>query len=157
MDSLRRVVRALSSSSRGQGRGGLTGAQRFVLRQLNDAPAMSLSTLAARTLSKQSTVSEVVSRLVARGLVQRRASELDARQSELSLTAAGKRAIRGAPPTAQERLAAAFGALSAARRRTLATGLEAWIAAAGFAELAPTMFLEEPSGAAGRPDGGDAA
>jgi len=153
MDGLRRVVRALSASARGLPRdGGVSGAQRFVLRQIAAAPGLSVGELATRTLARQSTVSEVVARLVTGGLVARRASATDARQSELTLTARGRRAIAAAELTAQERLAAGLAALPAARREVLADGLEAWLVAAGLAEVPATMFFEDGRAPrAGRP------
>src|SRR2546421_482493 len=72
MEALRRIVRALSSSAReASSGGGLSGAQLFVLRQVDARSGLSVGQLAASTLSRQSTVSEVVSRLVERGLVAR--------------------------------------------------------------------------------------
>ena len=87
MESLRRVVRSLSTSLRGSSRAdGITGAQLFVLRQIAAAPGLSMNDLAARTLARQSTVSEVVSRLTHRGLVVRGVRLEDARQAALTLS-----------------------------------------------------------------------
>ena len=143
MDALRRLVRALSASARGgAGTGGVSGAHLFVLRQIAAAPGLSVGELATRTLARQSTVSEVVARLVAGGLVRRRPSAADARQVELSLTPLGRRRIARVGPTAQERLADALAAMPPARREALVDGLEAWLAAAGLADVPPTMFFE---------------
>lgn len=144
MDALRRIVRGLSASARVlPGGSSVSGAQLFVLRQIDAAPGLSIGELAARTLAGQSTVSEVVARLVERRLVARRASALDARQSQLTLTASGRRAIASVEPTAQERLTGALGELRAGERETLATALEGWVNAAHLADEAPTMLLEE--------------
>src|SRR3982751_5293645 len=70
MDALRRIVRGLSASARVlPGGSSVSGAQLFVLRQIDAAPGLSIGELAARTLAGQSTVSEVVARLVERRLV----------------------------------------------------------------------------------------
>ena len=126
MDALRRIVRGLSTSARVlPGGSSVSGAQLFVLRQIDAAPGLSIGELAARTLAGQSTVSEVVARLVERRLVARRASALDARQSELTLTASGRRAIAAVEPTTQERLAAhspSCGPASARRSRARSRG-----------------------------------
>lgn len=168
MDALRRIVRALSAGARGTARrgggarggdtrGGVSGAQAFVLRQVHAAPGLTIGELAARTFTGQSAVSEVVARLVARGLVARRPGASDARQTTLTATEAGRRAIRSIPPTAQEALASALGAIPAARRRALANALDTWLVAAGLAELPATMFFEggraqrAAAGAAKRP------
>jgi DNA-binding MarR family transcriptional regulator len=144
MDGVRRLVRALSSSAREQApKAAVSGAQLFVLRQIAAAPGLGVGELAARTLARQSAVSEVVARLAARGLVARAKSSDDARHAVLTLTAAGRRTISGVQPTAQERLAAGLASLPRARRTALADGLERWLAASGFADLTPTMFFEE--------------
>lgn len=147
MDALRRIVRELSASARGaQARGGrgaaLSGARLYVLRQIATSPGLSIGELAERTHARQSTVSEVVARLVDQGLVARKASEADARQASLSLTARGRRAIAGAEPTVQERLSDALASLPAAQRDALAGALEAWLAAAGLTDTPVTMFFE---------------
>jgi DNA-binding MarR family transcriptional regulator len=144
MDALRRLVRVLGASARGPaGRRGPTGAQLFVLRQIAAVPGLSISELSARTLAGQSTVSEVVTRLVARGLVTRRPSSTDARQGQLALSARGRATVRDTEPTAQERLAEGLAALSVAERDGLARGLDRWLEAAGLAELPATMFFED--------------
>lgn len=142
MDGLRRVVRALGASARGVSPRGLSGAQLFVLRQIAAAPSLSLRELAERTLTGQSTVSEVVGRLVERGLVARVASLSDARRAELTLTARGRRAIAGTEATAQERLANGLAALPRAQRIRLADALDAWLIAAGLDDVAPAMFFD---------------
>jgi DNA-binding MarR family transcriptional regulator len=123
----------------------LSGAQLFVLRQVNARPGLSVGQLAASTLSRQSTVSEVVSRLVERGLVARETSAADARQAELSLTASGRRAIAKFGATAQERLATGLASMPAARRRVLADALESWLSAAGLTDVPAGMFFDDQS------------
>lgn len=155
LDALRRIVRALRVSSRAVERDvGISGAQLFVLRQLAAAPRQSLNDLVARTLTHQSSVSEVVSRLVDRGFVSRRVAADDARRAELQLTAKGRALLRSAPQTVQTSLLDGFARLSTAHRRALADGLAAWIEASGLAGIEPTMFFESPrarTGAAAAP------
>ena len=144
MDGLRRIVRVLSSAARESSRQrGLTGAQLFVMRQISAAPGCSIGELVRRTLSRQSTVSEVVSRLVDRGFVVRRARESDARQVELTLTPRGAKAIAGVGATAQERLAEGLATLPVDERTTFAGTIERWIAAAGIADVPATLFFED--------------
>src|SRR5262245_46150204 len=84
LDDLRRLVRVLRESSRAaEAILGVTGAQLFVLKTLAGEPVLSLNTLAERTRTHQSTVSVVVKRLVARGLVTRTTSSVDARRIQL--------------------------------------------------------------------------
>ena len=151
MDALRRIVRGLSGSARVlPGGSKVTGAQLFVLRLIGAAPGLTLGALAARTLAGQSTVSEVVAKLVARKLVARQAGAEDARQSVLTLTAAGRRAVDGAQPTAQERLTAGLGALRPAERRALADALDGWLDRSGLGDVPATMFLEDAPAATRR-------
>lgn len=148
MNAVRRMVRALRVSSRAVEREvGISGAQLFVLRQLAAAPGQSLSELVQRTLTHQSTVSEVVGRLVERGLVRRRAAADDARRLELTPTARGRALLRAAPTTVQTDLVDGFARLGPAQRRAVADGLEAWLAAAGLADVPPAMFFEPRRGA----------
>jgi DNA-binding MarR family transcriptional regulator len=144
LDALRRLVRALSASAHGTGRG-VTGAQLFVLRQIGATPGISVDALARRTFARQSTVSEVVARLTAAGFVTRARSAADARRVELALSAAGRRIVRrnDAGPTAQERLAAALERLGPRQRRALADSLEAWLVEAQLTGTPATMFFEQ--------------
>jgi DNA-binding MarR family transcriptional regulator len=151
MNALRRIVRGLRVSSRSVERAvGISGAQLFVLRQLAIARHCSLKELVARTLTHQSTVSEVVARLVERGLVSRRAAADDARRAELALTAPGRALLRTAPPSAQSALVAGFGRLGATQRRGLADGLESWLDASGLAGVEAAMFFEGPESRASK-------
>jgi DNA-binding MarR family transcriptional regulator len=150
MESLRRVVRALSTSLRGSARAdGITGAQLFVLRQIAAAPGLSMNELAARTLARQSTVSEVVSKLTQRGFVMRGMHATDGRQAVLTLTVSGRRAIAGVGATMQERLADGLAKLSPSQRSTLADALETWLAVSGLADIPAPMFFEGDSGPSG--------
>src|SRR5688500_3244362 len=91
MDALRRIVRALRVSTHASERDlGVSAAQLFVLRQLALAPRQSIGELATRTRTSQGSVSEVVSRLVAHGFVERHTAESDRRRAELSPTTEGR-------------------------------------------------------------------
>jgi DNA-binding MarR family transcriptional regulator len=142
MDNLRRIVRAISASARSVSSRGLSGAQLFVLRQIAAVPSLSLRELADRTLTGQSTVSEVVTKLVDRGFVSRIASTVDGRRAELTLTDAGHRAIDDTVPTAQERLAEALAEMPRARRAALVDALDDWVSAAGLADMPAGMFFD---------------
>lgn len=143
MDALRSIVRAIGALSRtSTSSNGVSGAQLFALRQIAETPGLSLNDLAARTLARQSSVSELASRLEERGYIKRSASETDARALQLTLTAKGRRAIVDSRTTAQERLISGLQRLPKAKRAELAESLEQWLAAAGFADVPPTMFGE---------------
>src|SRR5262245_50555306 len=98
VNSLRRITQAIRlSSSVVQDTLGITGAQLFVLQQLAECPGASLRELADRTLTDQSSVSVVVSRLVEAGHIARRTSQSDGRRTELTLTETGRALIDRAP------------------------------------------------------------
>ncbi|HEY3816059.1 MAG TPA: MarR family transcriptional regulator [Polyangiaceae bacterium] len=149
MDALRRVVRDLRLSARDAERGaGISGAQLFVLQSLVDEPATSLNELAERTLTDQSSVSVVVKRLADRKLVARKASPVDARRIELSLTAAGKRLLARCPEPTQARLVRSLRRLSPAELTSLMTGLAGLLREMGIENAAAVMFFDEDGGAA---------
>jgi DNA-binding MarR family transcriptional regulator len=143
MDGLRSLVRALGASARTAGATGhVSGAKLFALRQIDAHPGIGVNELAAATLAGQSTVSELVSKLVKQGLVRRDTARDDARHVRLSLTADGQRAIWKTKPTAQERLVAGLEALPATTRKNLARGIELWLDKSGLAHVAPGLFFE---------------
>ena len=154
LNALRRLVRALRAAGRDARRKhAVTSAQLFVLRELGASPGMALGELAQRVHTSQSTVSEVVGRLVDAGFVRRRTPAADGRRRELTLSARGRNIVDAAPPSTQERLIASFRGLPASRREAIAAGLEAWVDAAGLAEAPAPMFFERSSDRPRRRDG----
>ena len=144
MDGLRRVVRDLRLSARDAERSaGISGAQLFVLQSLVDEPASSLNELAERTLTDQSSVSVVVKRLADRKLVARKASPVDARRIELTLTAAGKRLLARCPEPTQARLVRSLRRMSPVELSNLKAGLAALLREMGIENEAPTMFFDD--------------
>ena len=143
MDALRRVVHAIRIVTRASERAfGLSTSQLFVLRQLSARSGQSLSDLAARTRTTQSSISEVVARLVRNGLVSRAPSSIDRRRAVLSLTPAGDAILANAPETIQEQLLRGFESLDHGTRQSLADNLESWLTVSGLNEVSPTFFFE---------------
>jgi DNA-binding MarR family transcriptional regulator len=144
---LRRIVRVLRTSSRAsEQRLGVSGAQLFVLNVLSSSGVLSLNDLAARTHTHQSTVSVVVKKLVARGLVRRSASERDGRRLELTLTPSGRALLKKAPMAAQERLIEGVQRMAARDRAALAVALGRLVVAMQLTGEEPEMFFEEDGG-----------
>lgn len=144
MDSLRALVRAVRISTRAVEKAiGISGAQLFVLQQLEEAPARSVNELADRTSTHQSSVSTVVSRLVERGLVKRDPSPEDARRMQISITERGRKLLATAPRTAQSQMQEAMGRMGVERVRVLAEGLDALVRESGFSSGPVPMFFEE--------------
>jgi DNA-binding MarR family transcriptional regulator len=147
VNSLRRIIQALRlSSSSVHDALGITGAQLFVLQQLADCPGASLRELAGRTLTDQSSVSVVVSRLVDAGHVARRIATADARRTELTLTDAGRAVLRRAPRLAQARLVASLRSVPAAQLRVTARVLDRAARALSPSRAPAPMFFEPPAG-----------
>lgn len=144
LDSLRLIVRSLRVASRNaEQQVGLSGAQLFVLQGLSRQGSCSVNELAAYTATDQSSVSVVVSRLVARGHVQRAPSKTDRRRVDLSLTASGRSLLSTAPEAAQDRLLTALGKLERSELATLATLLGKVVELAGVPRENPTLFFED--------------
>jgi DNA-binding MarR family transcriptional regulator len=144
LDAIRKIVRGLNVSSRACEKvAGLTSAQIFILQKLRENGRLSLNELAEDTLTHQSTVSVVVSRLVENKLVARQPAAEDRRRLELTLTAKGAAALKKAPKTAQEKLIGSFNKMSMMRQRELVHVLSEWVALSGLGNAEPPMFFEE--------------
>jgi DNA-binding MarR family transcriptional regulator len=120
-----------------------------VLRQIGLKPDSSVTDLCRATLTSQSSVSEVVARLEAGGLVKRERDDGDSRRAKLSLTASGRKLLDDSPEPFQERLVAALGRLSVDDQEALARGMGAWLREAGIADAPAPMFFE-PHGKSAR-------
>jgi len=124
VDSIRSIIQTLRISGReSEQTVGLSGAQLYVLNELNDRPAMSINELAERTFTHQSSVSMVVARLVDSKLVSRSAARGDARRLAITLTPAGRALLRKSPDPVQARLVNALRSMSRADLKELASGL----------------------------------
>ncbi len=144
LDAIRRITREVREASReAEARLGLTAAQLYVLHQLRDSGPATISTLASRTFTHQSSVSTVVTRLEQMALVTRRPGEQDRRKVMVSLTAKADELLARAPEPVQERLLATFTALDHESRARLAGLLEAYSLRLNQDEVMPMMFEEE--------------
>lgn len=144
MNALRRLVSALrSSGAAASAMQGMSVAQQFALRVIARRPGVTMGQLAAATLTTPSAVSEVVSRLVARGAVRRDGDVADHRRVLLHVTQDGRTLSDRVDQTLPERLVAALAAMDPAARTSLADAMESWVAHAGLGGVAPGMFGED--------------
>lgn len=142
--SIRRLVRTLRTTAVSVEREtGLSTAQTFVLQLLLEAPAESMNELAERTSTDQSSVSVVVSRLEAKGLVSRLASATDARRTQVVITNAGIALMHRKPPTVQERLTRALTGMPPSSLELLASELNRLVALMGADEEPATLIFED--------------
>ena len=148
MDSFRRIVHALRTSHRDAEHVNATGAQLFILTTLRDADGqMSITELAAKTRTDQSTVSKVLIKLVERGLVSRKRSSDDSRRVELSLTARGRALQRKAPSMpAQKKLVESLLKLSSRDAAVFARIMNDLVRAMGVADQPAGMMFDEEGG-----------
>jgi DNA-binding MarR family transcriptional regulator len=144
LDALRRVVQSLRTSSRAvEAKVGISGAQLFVLQKLAAEPHLSINDLARRTLTHQSSVSVVATRLVEKGLVVRERAADDARRLVLSITPKGRAVLNRSPMAAQERLSDGLSKMTGADRGRLGELLDRLTELAGLGhELTPPMFFD---------------
>lgn len=147
LDSIRRLVRLLRLTDRAaQSELGLSGAQLFVLHELDKTPSLSLSELAERTRTDQSSVSVVVTRLVEAGYVARDRDKQDARRLVLNLTKSGRALAEKSPPAAQEQILDALERIPPADRRRFAETFARLIDELGESRGTPPMIFEDETG-----------
>lgn len=145
LDSIRQIVRSLRTFSKTTERDiGLSTAQIFVLQKLMEAGrALSVNELARATLTHQSSVSVVVSKLVERKLIERAADKNDSRSVKLSLTKQGEYLLGKSPASIQERLTKALAKMDKKERAGLVEGLRSLVELAGMEHDEVPMLMEE--------------
>jgi DNA-binding MarR family transcriptional regulator len=156
LEAVRRLVRALRlSANRARESVGVSSAELFILRALNDGgPVGSLNELAARTYTDQSSASPVVERLRRRRLIRRRRSSIDGRRVTIELTDSGRALLQRAPLPPQAGVVTALQRMTGAERDSLARGLGRLVAEMGLDHGQSAMLFEEPIRARTRPDAG---
>jgi DNA-binding MarR family transcriptional regulator len=144
VDAFRRVHRALRMAARETlAATGVSAAQLFVLRCLEDGADASLSELAGRTMTDRSSVTAVVSRLREAGLVTRQRSADDGRRAAVAITGAGRTVLRRAPDSPMTLLMAGLGAIPGARLHALAGGMRALTETMGLARGPAGLLFED--------------
>lgn len=110
--SLRKILKAVDSSARALAREtSLTPSQLVVLGELASRSSAQPGELARAAGLTQATISILLDRLQARGLIQRTKGEKDRRTVLVQITPEGKAILSGAPDLLQESFGARFGAL----------------------------------------------
>jgi DNA-binding MarR family transcriptional regulator len=103
---------------------GLTSSQALVLRQICAHEAITPSAVATALRFGQATITNIVDRLVAIGLVTRSRSDIDKRQIRLHATPEGHEKMRASPFPLQMRFSEGFGRLELWEQALLLAGLE---------------------------------
>ena len=103
---------------------GVSGAELWAMGELHRQPGLRVSELAQRLSLRQSTVSNLVERLVQIKLIARKRNDPDRRVVRLYLTRAGNRAVTSSPRLARGRLPDALERLSISDLRRLRAQLD---------------------------------
>ena len=107
-----------------ENRVGVSGAQLWAMWELNQNPGLRVTDLATAMALHQSTVSNLLDKLIRRRLIRRERGDADGRVVRLYLTAAGVKLVRGAPAPARGVLPDALEHLPPATLRGLGRGLD---------------------------------
>jgi DNA-binding MarR family transcriptional regulator len=102
---------------------GVSASQVWMLHELQSAPGIGVSDLAHRLSIHQTTCSQLVEKLVARGYVEKTRSELDQRRVGLTITREAVNVLKHAPGPAEGLLPEALMRLSDATLQSLTTQL----------------------------------
>ena len=148
--ALRRILRASELGNRRLAmETGLTPSQLLVLQEIGARNEATPTALAAALRFGQATITNIVDRLEAGGLVKRQRGEQDKRRIYLTVTEAGAQAIERAPDLLQVRFSEKFAALPTWEQAMVLAGLDrlAEILEIGAEDAAPLL----DSGAIDRP------
>jgi DNA-binding MarR family transcriptional regulator len=123
--ALRRVIRAVDQHSRKLVQAyGLTGPQALLLNEVVRGSRLSAGEIAERVSLSQATVTDIVTRLESRGLVERSRDPHDRRRVLVCATAEGKRIHRRSVPLLQESFVRRLDELEAWERSQLLASLQ---------------------------------
>jgi DNA-binding MarR family transcriptional regulator len=115
----------------------LTPVQYAALAAIGAHPGADQATLAGLIAFDRTTITGVVDRLVAKGLITRRESSRDRRARELTITAAGRQTLRGIAPAVEAAQRAMLRGLTGKEANDLLRLLQKAIAAGNGLSRAP--------------------
>ncbi len=140
--ALRRILRATELYGRELAKSaGLTAVQIRVLQIVAETGTSTPKALSTRMGVSQATITTLIDRLVAKGLVSRQRSESDRRQTNIFLTDEGRASIARAPDPLQDRYVDRFDALPDWEQAMIVAALErvASLLNAGDMDAAPVL------------------
>ncbi|RBI74043.1 MarR family transcriptional regulator [Roseovarius sp. TE539] len=140
--ALRRILRATEKYSRDLARAaGLSAVQLRVLQIVSEKGHATPTELSSRMRVTQATISALIKKLEAKGLLTRRRSETDRRQTRLEITAQGQEKILNAPDALQQRYVKQFEALEDWEQAMIVAALERVSAMLDAAEMDASPVL----------------
>ena len=112
MIALRKIIRAIEMNSKKLfKRVGLTGPQLVILHEISRSEKITVGDIAQAVSLSQATVTGILERMENRGLLARERSSQDKRCIMVSISAAGKKILKDAPPLMQEAFVEKFSCL----------------------------------------------
>lgn len=153
--AIRRILRATELYGRDLARAaGLTAVQFRVLQVVAEKGWSTATEISGRMGVSQATITSLVDKLVQKGMVERKRSERDRRQTDILITAAGRGTIENAPDALQQRFVRQFEALPDWEQSMLVASLERVAAMLDADDLDASPVLD--LGDIGSDIGGDA-
>lgn len=146
LTALRRIIRAIDLHSRQLTKEtSLTGPQLMLMRAIADHPGDTTRSIAMVVNLSQATVTSIIDRLEAKGLVFRQRSTLDKRKVELTLTEQGKEAVSTAPALLQNAFIKQFEELALWEQTLILSSLQrvASMMDAEGIDASPMLTLEQ--------------
>lgn len=123
--AIRRIFRATEIYGRELAKAaGLTAVQIRVLQIVDENGQATSKEISQRMGVAQATMTSLIDRLVAKGMVERRRSEADRRQTNIFITEAGRAAVKKAPDPLQQRYVKQFTALEDWEQAMIVASLE---------------------------------
>ncbi|MET3599711.1 MarR family winged helix-turn-helix transcriptional regulator [Martelella mangrovi] len=123
--ALRRILRATENYERDLAQSArLTPAQLRVLQIVEERGSVTPKALATQMGIRQASVTTLVDKLVARGMVERVPSKTDRRQTNVTVTDSGRAMVESAPDALQQRYVEAFEGLKDWEQAQLIASLE---------------------------------
>jgi DNA-binding MarR family transcriptional regulator len=142
VEALRRIIRAVDLHSRDLvQKYRLTGPQLVVLRAIAESRPASVGEIARAVHLSQATVTGILDRLEARGLVARARSPDDRRRVVASLSPRAEEKLRATPPLLQEHFIRRFLELEESQQRRILSSLEEVVSLMEAGELDATPIL----------------
>ena len=123
--ALRRIMRATDLQAKKLAREtGLTLPQFMILQTLKDTDDATIGSIAQEINLTQATVTTIIDRMQARGLVTRHRNTSDLRKVNVRMTDAGRELVERGPATLQDRFGDRFAALPDWERHTIVAMLQ---------------------------------
>lgn len=140
--ALRRLIRAADLDAKDLARQtGLSTSQLLVLELLDSAGEMTVGRIAQEVGLAQGTVTNLIDRLVERGLLNRRRANRDRRQVKVVVSDAGRELLAAAPTPLQTRFLENFSTLATWEQTAILSSLQrlAYLMGAEDLEAAPVL------------------